>query len=91
MTRRVHLIVRGIVQGVGFRMYTMREAERLGLAGYVRNLPDGSVEIAAEGEAAAVDRLIAWAKHGPPGVVVEDVSVENGEPTGEFSDFGIRH
>jgi acylphosphatase len=88
--KRVRLFVRGVVQGVGFRMYTKREALRLGLRGYVRNLPLGEVEIVAEGPAEAVERLIAWAKHGPPAAVVEDVSAEGGESTGEFSDFGIR-
>ncbi len=89
MTRRVRITVRGTVQGVGFRMYTMREAERLGLGGYVRNLPDGSVEIVAEGEAGAVDRLIAWAKHGPAAAVVEGVNVVDGEPTGEYGSFSV--
>lgn len=91
MTKRVTIIVRGVVQGVGFRMETKWEADRLGLHGYVRNRPDGSVEIVAEGNSAAIDRLIAWAKHGPPAAVVEDVEVKDGEPTGEFLDFGIRH
>ena len=91
MTRRVHITVRGIVQGVGFRMYTQREAERLGLRGYVRNRPHGSVEIVAEGNADAVDRLIAWAGHGPPAAVVHHIQVEDGEPTAEFAGFGIRH
>jgi acylphosphatase len=91
MTTRVRITVRGVVQGVGFRMYTHREARRLGLGGYVRNLPDGSVEIVAEGPADAVARLIAWAKHGPPSAVVDDVNVKDAEPTGEFDDFGVRH
>jgi acylphosphatase len=90
MTRRVTIIVRGVVQGVGFRMYTKWEADRLGLRGYVRNRPDGSVEIVAEGNAAAVDRLIAWAKHGPPAAAVEDVEATGGEPTAEFLKFDIR-
>jgi len=91
MRKRVTIVVRGTVQGVGFRMDTRHEAERLALLGYVRNRADGSVEIVAEGNAAAVDRLIAWAKHGPPAAVVDDMDVTEEEPTGEFSDFGIRH
>jgi acylphosphatase len=86
-----HVTVRGVVQGVGFRMSTKWEADRLGVRGYVRNLPGGAVEIVAEGRADAVDRLIAWAKHGPPGAVVEDVTVEEGEATGAYRDFGIQH
>jgi acylphosphatase len=91
MMRRVHVIVRGVVQGVGFRMDTMREAERLGLGGYVRNRVDGAVEIVAEGEAAAVERLVNWARHGPQAAAVEDVAVADAEPMGEFGGFGIRH
>ena len=91
MTRRVHIIVRGVVQGVGFRIYTQREAERLGLRGYVRNRADGSVEIAAEGDPAAVDRLIEWAKLGPSAAAVEQLEVTDGTATGEFGGFGVRH
>jgi acylphosphatase len=90
MTKRVHLTVRGVVQGVGFRMYAQWEANRLGLRGYVHNVPVGAVEIVAEGDAAAVDRLVARAKHGPPAAVVEDAHIEYGEPTAEFTDFAIR-
>jgi acylphosphatase len=91
MTRRVHLIVRGVVQGVGFRWATEREARRLGVRGYVRNLPTGDVEIVAEGRPDAIDRLVAWTKHGPPGARVETVNLAEEDPTGEFSDFGTRH
>ena len=91
MTKRVRIIVRGVVQGVGFRMYTQSEASRLGLRGYVRNLPDGTVKIVADGPADAIERLIEWAKHGPPAAVVEDVEVRAGDPTGDFSDFTVRH
>jgi acylphosphatase len=91
MMRRVHMTVRGTVQGVGFRMYTEREAARLGLRGYVRNLPNGDVEIVAEGRPEAIDRLIAWAKHGPPAARVESVDIREEDPSGEFSDFGIRY
>ena len=91
MMKRVHITVRGVVQGVGFRMYCQWEANRLGLQGYVRNRSDGAVEIVADGPAEAVEQLIAWAKHGPPSAVVEDVSVEYAEPNGEFGEFGIRH
>lgn len=91
MTKRAHITVRGVVQGVGFRMYTQWEASRLGLRGYVRNRSDGAVEIVAEGAGDTVEQLITWAKHGPPPAVVENVSVAYAEPTGEFGDFTIRH
>lgn len=58
--------IEGRVQGVWFRESTRREAEPLGISGYARNLPDGSVEVLACGEAAAVDRLAEWLHRGPP-------------------------
>jgi len=67
--------VRGRVQGVGFRYWTVHEAGRLGLSGVVRNEPDGSVTVLAEGEAAALDRLAALLKRGPAGARVEAVRV----------------
>lgn len=76
MTARVHVVVRGRVQGVFFRGAMCTEAERLGVAGWVRNLPDGTVEAEAEGDRAALDALIAWAHHGPPAARVADVAVE---------------
>lgn len=76
MTERARLVVAGRVQGVWYRASMRREAERLGLAGWVRNLPDGTVEAEAIGPTAAVDRLIAWARVGPPAAEVADVRVE---------------
>ena len=90
MTTQAHVTVRGVVQGVAFRAYTQREARSLGLRGYVRNLPDGSVEIVAQGERDAVERLVAWARVGPAAARVRDVSVTYAEPTDAFPDFGIR-
>jgi acylphosphatase len=63
--RRLHAVVRGRVQGVGFRDATAREARRLGLAGWVRNQMDGAVEITAEGDEAALRELEAYLRHGP--------------------------
>lgn len=90
MTKRVRLTVTGVVQGVGFRMYAQREARHLGLTGFVRNRPGGEVEIVAEGDGAAVDRIIAWAHQGPPAARVERVETEAAEPTGEFDGFDVR-
>ncbi|WP_054842290.1 acylphosphatase [Vulcanisaeta distributa] len=90
--KRVHVLVKGLVQGVGFRAFVRRNAKRLGVKGFVRNLPDGfTVEIVAEGPDDAVDQLISIvSKGGPPGgAVVEDVDVEYEEPRNEFSDFEI--
>ena len=81
--RRAHLTIRGRVQGVWYRGSMENEAERLGLAGWVRNRPDGAVEAEVEGAPEAVDALIAWARRGPPGARVDDVSVELTQPRGE--------
>ena len=70
-----HLQVRGRVQGVGFRYALQREAQRLGLAGWVRNRLDGSVEAAIYGPDDAVGKLLEWAHRGPPSARVTDVRV----------------
>jgi acylphosphatase len=75
LVRRVRAQVTGRVQGVMFRDSCRREAERLGVVGWVRNEPDGSVVLEAEGAQADVDALVAWCRTGPPGARVTDVSV----------------
>ena len=75
MTRRY--LVRGRVQGVGFRWFVARTARKLGLTGHARNLPDGSVEVVASGEPAELERLAHKLAKGPPGAVVAGVEVEN--------------
>jgi len=75
---RVHLVVRGRVQGVGFRWFVREMAEDLRLAGWVRNRPDGAVEVTAEGPAVAIDRLRAALAEGPPGASV--TAVDDVEP-----------
>jgi acylphosphatase len=87
---RVHLVVSGLVQGVAFRAYTAEEARRLRVAGWVRNLPDGRVEIEAEGERAALEALVGWCRSGPPSARVEDVEASWGPHRGELGPFGIR-
>ena len=88
---RARAIVEGIVQGVCFRAETRRQAESLGLTGWVRNLPDGRVELVAEGRRDAVDRLLAWCHRGPEYSRVDDVQVSWEAPAGEFLRFGISH
>ena len=70
---RLHVLVRGRVQGVGFRWFVRETARELGLAGWVRNRPDGVVEVAAEGSAATLERLREQLRNGPPGAVVTSV------------------
>jgi acylphosphatase len=81
--KRARVIVRGRVQGVGFRWSTVERARSRGVSGYVRNLPDGAVEAAFEGEPDTVDALVAWCRRGPGGARVDDVTVELETPKGE--------
>jgi len=83
-----HLQVRGRVQGVGFRYSLQSEAQRLGLAGWVRNRLDGSVEAAVYGPADAVGKLVEWAHRGPPSARVTDVAVTMHE--GSYDGFEVR-
>ncbi|HEX9399957.1 MAG TPA: acylphosphatase [Anaeromyxobacter sp.] len=87
---RVHLVVSGVVQGVSFRAYAVDEARRLGLAGWVRNLPDGRVEAEAEGPRAAVEALVAWCRSGPPAANVDDVEVTWAPFRGDLGPFVTR-
>ncbi|HMM50696.1 MAG TPA: acylphosphatase [Burkholderiaceae bacterium] len=82
------LTIRGRVQGVGFRAALAREARRLGLAGWVRNRRDGSVEAVVAGEAALVEELIRWAGRGPSAARVDRVDVE--PASGEYRGFEAR-
>jgi len=74
-----------MVQGVGFRASTRAEAGRLGLTGFARNRPDGTVEVEAEGTAAAVAELVRWLHVGPPWSEVSSVDVTELEPTRDSS------
>lgn len=87
---RMHVTVRGRVHGVGFRHFTQREACALGLAGYVRNRRDGSVEVVAEGDQLSLDRLLVLLQHGPRSAVVEGVTVHRQPAMGAFGSFSVR-
>jgi acylphosphatase len=87
--KRIHLVVRGRVQDVFFRASVQREARRLGLTGWVRNRPDGAVELVAEGEEDQVKDLLAWSQHGPSTARVDKVDTRWRSYTGEFADFRI--
>lgn len=88
-TIAVHARVRGLVQGVGFRHHTLGAARERGLAGFVQNLADGSVEVWIEGPRADVDSLVAWLHRGPPHAQVVSVDVERGTPRG-LTNFDLR-
>jgi acylphosphatase len=79
---RRRVVVHGRVQGVFFRDATQRQADRRGVAGWVRNCPDGSVEAVFEGEPDAVERLVELCREGPRGAVVERVEVADEGPEG---------
>ena len=87
--KAVEVKVFGIVQGVGFRYSTLSVARRLGVSGYVMNLSDGSVKVVVEGDSEAVDKLIAWLRHGPPGAYVRNISIKNLPYTGVYRSFNI--
>jgi acylphosphatase len=90
MEKRLVMIVTGRVQGVFFRASTRDEGRRLGVTGWVRNLPDGRVEVLAEGSEPELLRLASWCRMGPPGARVEGVELSWSAPTGEYRDFSVR-
>ena len=88
MTGR-RIIVRGLVQGVGFRWSCLLQAERLGITGWARNVPDGSVELSLHGDDSAVTAMLDWLHKGPPGANVESLTQQD-EPEPAPSRFEIR-
>lgn len=89
MNKRVQIHVRGRVQGVCFRMYAQEKAECLGLAGWIRNCADGSVETVAEGEESLVKEFAEWHRLGPPHAQVTSVDIHYSNATGEFKSFAV--
>lgn len=88
--QRLHAFVRGYVQGVGFRHFTMRTAGDLGLEGWVRNLRDGRVEVVAEGRKSRLEEFTNALRRGPVSADVKAVETEWREATGEFKGFTVR-
>ncbi len=86
---RAHVMVRGKVQGVYFRYETRDQAIALGVNGWVRNRPDGSVEAVFEGDRDKVEKLIKWCRQGPPMASVSDVQIRWEDYSDEFSSFKI--
>lgn len=91
MRARAVVVFRGRVQGVYFRAYCAEKAAELELDGYVRNVPDGSVEAVFEGDKAAIEQCIDWNKTSQPYAQVELIDVTWQEPANEFQGFHIRH
>jgi acylphosphatase len=87
---RMKAVVKGEVQGVGFRWAVERQASRLGLTGYAENLPDGTVRVEAEGDPDRLDLLEAFLHQGPRWAEVASVDVQRVPATGEFDDFFAR-
>lgn len=90
MSDCMHCLVSGRVQGVFFRASTRKEARRLGIDGWVRNLPDGRVEVLACGPGDALEALRAWLNQGPPGARVDHVRIEFREADEPLSGFNVR-
>ncbi|MBI5409473.1 MAG: acylphosphatase [Nitrospirae bacterium] len=88
---RVHLIIAGFVQGVFFRAGTREMAVGLGLTGWVRNLPDGSVEAVFEGTVEDIKQAVQWCHKGPPGSRVTKVDEKWQDYAGEFKGFDVRY
>lgn len=84
-------IVRGTVQGVGFRYFTMRQAQKLGVTGFVRNLSNGDVEVWAEGDQETLSAFLAAVKRGPLGAHVQDVNVDWQIASEQYPDFRITY
>ncbi len=89
--KRVHVTITGRVQGVAFRARTVQEAIRHHVSGWVRNLPDGSVEAVFEGKPEDVDRIVEWCRVGPRLAAVAHVETVVEPYSGEFRDFNIRY
>ena len=88
---RVHVLIEGRVQGVFFRASTRDEARARGLAGWVRNLPDGRVEAVFEGDKAVVENMLAWCRKGPPYAYVDQIDIDWQPYQGDLADFRVAH
>ncbi len=89
MNQSKTIIVRGRVQGVGFRYSTRAKAQSLNIKGFVKNMPDGSVYIEAKGDSDSMQAFVSWCHMGPPLSRVTDIIIEEASPSGA-NDFRIR-
>jgi acylphosphatase len=90
MNARIHLLISGEVQGVFFRANTRKAASELGVSGWVRNAPNGMVEVVAEGRKPLLDRFIEFCRKGPEGARVDEIEIEWKKFRGEFGDFLVK-
>ena len=90
MKKRVHLTIKGNVQGVSFRYYTTQQARTLNITGWIKNKSDGTVEIMAEGEQEKLEAFVEWCWHGPPYAKVDKLDADWKGPKSEFDSFEMR-
>lgn len=91
MTKAIHVVIKGRVQGVGFRWFAIQNARKYGVTGYVKNLVSGDVEILAEGEEEQLEEFISLMKKGPPFSNVVDVNTQRKEVSGQYSEFIVEY
>jgi acylphosphatase len=89
MLQAMHVLISGLVQGVGFRFTCCEKAQQLGVTGWVKNRQDGRVELWAEGKAVALDQLTIWLQQGPPAARVDHVTIERADLK-EYTEFQIK-
>lgn len=86
---RLHVLIDGRVQGVGFRFFVMEKANLLGIYGWVRNTYEGKVEVLAEGERTTLEDFLSYLKRGPRAAFVNDIQIQWDNGSGQFSEFNI--
>lgn len=91
MKSRIHIVIYGIVQGVGYRYSTYRKALQLGITGWVRNKSDGSVEAVFEGSREKLEEMLLWCRKGPPGAYVSEIDIQWEEGDERYNSFEIRY
>ena len=89
--KRAHVYISGRVQGVSFRYYTLRQASKQGVKGWVKNLPDGRVEAVFEGPEEKVQQMVDWCQQGSPAAQVEEVQINWSAAQNEWSGFNVRY
>ncbi|MBE7551962.1 MAG: acylphosphatase [Anaerolineales bacterium] len=88
--KRVRILIEGKLQGANFRYHTQQEAQKLGLAGFVRNLSDGRIEIDAQGDDESVEKMLAWCQEGPQSAQLKSILFRYDEPSEHGTDFIVR-